>query len=62
MNPPCFKCLDRHKECHAKCEKYSAWKSDRESKRTIINENKQQENSYYSYLGKTIKKIKKKGR
>ena len=29
VNGPCFNCPDRHIGCHGKCERYAAWKEER---------------------------------
>ena len=28
MSGPCFSCPDRHEKCHAKCEKYIAYRKE----------------------------------
>ena len=30
MKNPCKDCPDRHLGCHSKCERYKAWKKERE--------------------------------
>lgn len=40
MQSPCYDCPDRHENCHAKCDKYHAFKAEREA----INEKRSAQN------------------
>lgn len=43
MKAPCKDCLDRHQGCHSECEKYIAFRKERDE----LNELKHQENEKY---------------
>jgi hypothetical protein len=47
--PPCYNCLERHTNCHANCEKYSAWKLEREKEKAIIREFKKQDEENFQF-------------
>ena len=55
MQPPCYKCPDRHIKCHAECEKYKEYTKHQQE----IKDNEFKNKLYYRYLkdrkDKTIK-------
>lgn len=46
MKCPCQGCPDREVPCHAKCEKYDAWKAERDAKKKIADA--EREKDYFS--------------
>ena len=40
---PCRGCDERNAECHAKCEKYGAWKAKREDERLLDSKKRNEE-------------------
>ena len=56
---PCYKCLERHIVCHAKCEKYKDWaKKLEDDKRKVMNE-RNAELDVIGHIVDTIKSNKK---
>ncbi len=42
MTGPCKGCQDRHPACHDMCEKYKAWKTERDAAMAWLREQNQQ--------------------
>ena len=49
MKSPCQNCMDRHKNCHSECFKYSIFKAAEERKKQKISEAFKVENMFLSY-------------
>ena len=53
MNP-CFKCENRHENCHAECDKYNNWVSENKGKRKGMSK---QDIEYESYKIVAMKRM-----
>jgi hypothetical protein len=49
MNAPCKDCFDRHQGCHSKCEKYIAFRKERDELNEKIYKQKEKERLLIGY-------------
>ena len=59
---PCKDCSGRYAECHSRCERYSAWKTEHEELHEEINKKKKADRDYYDHrVDYAVKCAKKRG-
>lgn len=55
---PCYKCEERHLKCHDACEKYAAWKAERQKRKEEELGDKQMNRLMHDNAAKRFKDIK----
>lgn len=58
-NNPCLDCTDRHPACHGHCEKYIAWRIERDRLKDIIRKEKSAQNTLTDIAIEGMIKIRK---
>lgn len=56
---PCKDCTDRVQGCHAKCERYGAWKAERAERRALEAEERAKYGLFLAYVSDSARRCRK---